>query len=246
MDHVTLSIDGRLARLRLVRPERHNALTSPMLRRLANLCGEIPDDVDVVVLESEPPDFSVGFDLDEIGGSDLADGATEGARAVAALLDLGAVTVARLHGWVVGGGAALASACDFRVADPTMRVRIPEVPLGIPLGWGATPLLVAELGPTLTKDLVMTGRDMDATEALLRGFVSRLAGEGELDAEVEALVGRLLEVPRGPLRSTKTQVAEAAAILRSGETDSRRLIEAVESPEFTTVFAGYLARVRGR
>jgi enoyl-CoA hydratase/carnithine racemase len=244
MDQVTLVIDGRLARLRLARAERHNAITSPMLKRLADLCEEIPDEVDVVVLAAEGRDFSVGFDLDEIGGDDLTDGATEGARAVAALLDLTAVTVARLHGWVVGGGAALAAACDFRVADPTLRVRIPEVPLGIPLGWGATPLLVAELGPGLTKDLVMTGRDMDAAEAQLRGFVSRLAPAGGLDAEVETLVHRLLEVPREPLRSTKEQVAEAAAILRSGISDARRLIEAVESPEFAGIFAAYLARVR--
>jgi enoyl-CoA hydratase/carnithine racemase len=245
MDHVNLRTDGRVARLTLARLERHNAITSPMLRRLADLCGEVPEEVDVVVVEAEGRDFSVGFDLDEIGGTDLTDGATEGARAVAALLDLEAVTVARLHGWVVGGGAALAAACDFRVADSTLRVRIPEVPLGIPLGWGATPLLVAELGPALTKDLVMTGRDMDATEGQLRGFISRLAPAGGLDAEVETLVRRLLEVPRGPLRSTKVQVAEAAAILRSGDGDARRLIEAVESPEFTEIFAAYLARVRG-
>lgn len=237
--------DGHLARLRLARPERHNAITSPMLKRLADLCGELSEDVDVVVLEADGRDFSVGFDLDEIGQADLSDGATEGARAVSALLDLGAVTVARLHGWVVGGGAALAAACDFRVADPTMRVRIPEVPLGIPLGWGATPLLVAELGPALTKDLVMTGRDMDAAEALSRGFVSRLSPARELDGEVERLVNRLMEVPRGPLRSTKTQVAEAAAVLRSGDADARRLIGAVESPKFARIFAAYLARVRG-
>jgi enoyl-CoA hydratase/carnithine racemase len=244
MDHVMLTVEGRRAQLRLARPERRNALTSAMLRRLADLCGEIPEDVDVVVLGVEGDDFSVGFDLDELGDTDVTDGATEGARAVAALRDLEAVTVARLHGWVVGGGAALAAACDFRVGDPTMRVRIPEVSLGIPLGWGATPLLVAELGPALTKDLVMTGRDMGADEAFQRGFLTRLADEDHLDAEVERLVSRLLEVPRGPLRATKVQVAEAAAILRSGESDSQRLIEAVESPGFSSVFADYRSRIR--
>lgn len=246
MDLVTLTVEDRHARLRLSRPERHNALTSSMLRRLADLCDEIPDEVDVVVLEGSEPDFSVGFDLDEMAAGDVTDGAIEGARAVAALLDLSSVTIARLHGWVVGGGAALAAACDFRVADPSMRVRIPEVPLGIPLGWGATPLLVAELGPGLTKDLVMTGRDMDADEAQRRGFLARLAPEGGLDEEVEALMQILLAVPSGPLRSTKIQVAEAAAILRSGEVDARRLIEAVESPEFASFFEGYLAKVRSR
>lgn len=246
MGHVRLDVDGRLARLTLTRPERRNALSSEMLRTIADQCDRIPAEVDVVVLAAEGADFSVGFDLDEMARLDVTDGAHEGARAVSGLLDLEAVTVARLHGWVVGGGAALAAACDFRVGDPTMRIRIPEVPLGIPLGWGATPLLVAELGPSLTKDLVMTGRDMDAGEAARCGFLSRLADPGDLEGTVGELVRRLLEVPRGPLRSTKQQVAEAAAVLRSGEDDAHRLVAAVDAPDFPDILAAYLERVRNR
>ena len=245
MTPVVLEVEGRSARLLLNRPERHNALTSSMLAAIADRCAEMPDQVDVVVLAGEGPDFSVGFDLDEMARLDVTDGAYEGARAVAAILDLGAITVARLHGWVVGGGAALAAACDFRVADSTMKLRIPEVPLGIPLGWGEIPLLVAELGPSLTKDLVMTGRDMGPAEALRNGFLNRLADDKTLDDVTAELVTRLLEVPPGPLRATKEQVAAAAAVARSGDADAHRLLEAVAAPEFGAVFAAYLERVRG-
>jgi enoyl-CoA hydratase/carnithine racemase len=247
VQHITVTTEGRVVRIRLDRSERGNALTSEMLRGLAAACGEIAaSPADVVVLDAEGSAFSVGFDLDEIADGRTADGARSGAAAVEALLDLGAVTVAALKGWVVGGGAALAAACDLRVGDPTVLVRIPEVPLGIPLGWGAMPLLVAELGPSLAKDLVMTGRDMPATEAHLRGFLTRLAPDGGLDEAVESLVTRLLEVPVGPLRTTKIQANAAAAVARTGEVDAERLLDAVESPEFAPVFSRYLARVRSR
>ena len=244
-DRVSLEVEGRLARLTLDRAERGNAITSAMLEAIVTACEAIPTrDIDVVVLAASGPTFSVGFDLDEIETGRTSDGAYAGARAIEALLDLEAVTVAALQGWVVGGGAALAAACDLRVGDATTNVRIPEVPLGIPLGWGAMPLLVAELGPAAAKDLVMTGRDMGAEEAHHRGFLTRLVAPGEVDAAVGALVVRLLEVPPGPLRATKRQANRAAAVARTGDADALLLIEAVNSPEFGEVFGRYLARVR--
>jgi enoyl-CoA hydratase/carnithine racemase len=243
---VQLTIDDRVARLRFSRAERRNALTSSMLADIVDACAEVAaSEVDVVVFSGDGPAFSVGFDLDEITSGGTSDGAYTGAQAVEALLDLGAVVVVRLTGWVVGGGAALAAACDVRVGDASVIVRIPEVSLGIPLGWGALPLLVAELGPSVAKDLVMTGRDMDAEEAHQRGFLSRLVAVGEVDQEVDAVVERLLEVPAGPVRTTKQQVAAAAAVPRTGAADAERLIAALESPEFAAGFERYLRQVRG-
>jgi enoyl-CoA hydratase/carnithine racemase len=216
-----------------------------MLEGIAAACRRVADSgVDVAVLSGSGTSFSVGFDLDEIAGGGTPEGAHAGARAIEALLDLEAVTIARLSGWVVGGGAALAAACDFRVGDTSVVIRIPEVPLGIPLGWGAMPLLVAELGPSLSKDLVMTGRDMTADEAHARGLLNRLAPEAELDQVLDDLIRALLAVPPGPMRTTKRQVAAAAAIARTGVADAARLIAALESPEFGEVFQRYLDGVR--
>ena len=244
-DHVTLRHDGRVARLTLDRTDRGNAITSEMLWAIVEACDDVTaHETDVLILAASGPTFSVGFDLDEINSGRTADGAHAGARAVEALMDSEAVTIAVLRGWVVGGGAALAAACDLRIGDRTTMLRIPEVPLGIPLGWGAMPLLVAELGPSVAKDLVMTGRDMDADEAYQRGLLTRLVAEGNLDAAVDALTDRLLEVPAGPLRSTKRQANAAASVARTGDADAQLLVEAVDSPEFAEAFARYLARVR--
>ena len=67
-----------------------------------------------------------------------------------------ALTIARIQGWCVGGGLVLAAACDLRLAADTARFSIPEVDLGIPLAWGGIPRLVREIGPALTKELVLT------------------------------------------------------------------------------------------
>ncbi len=245
MEHVAVSFEGRVARIRLDRPERRNAITSAMLDGISAACRRVADSgVDVAVLSGSGTSFSVGFDLDDIASGGTPEGAHAGARAIEALLDLEAVTIARLSGWVVGGGAALAAACDFRVGDPSVVIRIPEVPLGIPLGWGAMPLLVAELGPSLSKDLVMTGRDMSAEEAHARGLLNRLASADELDRVLGDLIRTLLAVPPGPMRTTKRQVASAAAIARTGAADAERLIAALESPDFAEIFERYLDGVR--
>jgi enoyl-CoA hydratase/carnithine racemase len=228
-----LTLDERVAHLVLDRPGRRNAITPAMLEGIVAACAAIEvSDVDVVVLGASGPDFSVGLDLALFEDESAIAAAQLGGEAVEALRDLGAVTIAELRGWVVGGGVALAGACDLRVAEAGTRFRIPEVPLGIPLGWGAVPLLVATVGPAVTKDLVMTGRDMGLDEAIALGFVSRVGPAG-------SLVERLLEIAPGPLRETKRQVDEATAIRRTGASDAERLRAAIDDPDFLEAFRRY-------
>jgi len=233
-----LTLDHRVAHLVLDRPDRRNAITPAMLEEIVAACAAIEaSDADVVVLGASGPDFSVGFDLALFEDEAAIEAAHLGAAAVEALRDLGAATIAELWGWVVGGGVALAGACDLRVAATGTRLRIPEVPLGIPLGWGAVPLLVSTVGPAVTKDLVMTGRDMGLDEAVARGFVSRVG-------PAAPLVERLLEIAPGPLRETKRQVDEASATRRTGAADAERLLAAFEDPGFLETFRRYRTGIR--
>jgi enoyl-CoA hydratase/carnithine racemase len=242
MESLNLDFAGRLARLTLSRPGRHNALTSGMLAGLVEAAEAIAaQGSDVVVLGGDGVDFSVGFDLEEIASGDTR-AAVLGGEAVEAIRGLEAITVARLSGWVVGGGVVLAGACDLRVGDVTTRFRIPEVTMGIPLGWGAVPLLVSELGPSLTRDLVMTGRDMDADEAARHGFLHRVGSDR--DVETDALVERLLGMPPAALRSTKRQVAAAASVTIDVEAEARLLLSAAESAGFEGDFDAYRDRIR--
>ena len=104
----------------------------------------------------------------------------------------------------------LASACDLRVAAASASFRIPEVDLGVPLYWTGIPRLVRELGPALTKELVLTGRPFDAAEARAIRFVNRVVPDDALGTEVDALATELASKPALVLRTTLRQVDEAA------------------------------------
>lgn len=200
------------------RPAKRNALDEPTRGQLAGLVAELSErpDVRALVLRGEGPSFCAGADL---GARPDEGPPTEEARRHATgawqrLLDgveaLPQVTVAALHGHVIGGGALLAAACDLRLAAEDVVVSIPEVALGLPLTWGGVPRLVREVGLPVARDLVLTGRRLDAPEALRTGFVQRVVAD--LDAAVAEVVAGLLAQPAVPLAVAK---ASLAAITRN-------------------------------
>ena len=90
------------------------------------------------------------------------------------------IFIGALNGAALGGGTELALACDFRVAAPTAELGLTEVQLGIIPGGGGTQRLPRLVGPARAKDLILTGRRINAAEALAIGLVQRLAPEGRL------------------------------------------------------------------
>ena len=166
-----VSADGPIGHLWLNRPDRLNALSTATLAELAAAARWFDEqaDVRVVIVGGRGRAFSAGADLDGfpmIGDVGLRQAADVGRVMADALEAMRAVSIARIHGWCVGGGLVVAAACDLRVATATARFSIPEIDLGIPLAWGGIPRLVREIGPALTKELVMTCREFGAEEAL--------------------------------------------------------------------------------
>src|SRR5207253_10166931 len=101
------------------------------------------------------------------------------------------VTIAAVAGYALGGGCELAMACDFRVAADTARFGQPEILLGIIPGGGGTQRLARLVGPSRAKDIILTGRQVDAEEALRIGLADRVVpAETVLDAALE-LAGSL-------------------------------------------------------
>jgi enoyl-CoA hydratase/carnithine racemase len=105
----------------------------------------------------------------------------------------------------------LAAACDLRVAAETARFSIPEIDLGIPLAWGDIPRLVREIGPALTKELVITCREFSPQEAQSAGFLNRVVAEGALDEEVQVLAAQIAAKPAMPVAATKSHVNAVSA-----------------------------------
>ena len=252
IDHDTGS---PVANLVLNRPERLNALSRVLLTELVEACRwlDVRRDVKVVVVRGEGRAFCAGFDLEDFGrrSPDLSvrDTADLGRLAADALTDVRPLTVASIHGHCVGGGVVLAAACDLRVAADDVRFAIPEVDLGIPLAWGGIPRLARELGPAITKELVLTCRPFGADEARALRFVNGVAPRDELAATVQALAEELARKPGFALRATKQQVnavmEEIAGTGRSSS-DADMLVAALGDEESVAASRRYLEARKGR
>ena len=238
-----------IAALVLNRPDRLNALSRELLSELIAACRWFDQhhDIKVLVVRGAGRAFSAGFDLNDFGrrSEDMSvrDSADLGRLAADALTDVRQLTIASIHGHCVGGGVVLAAACDLRVAADDTRFSIPEVDLGIPLAWGGIPRLARELGPAVTKELVLTCRPFDADEAHALRFVNTVVPREQLEATVDALAARLAQQPGFALRSTKQHVnavmEEIAGTGRSAS-DADTLTAALSDPESIAASRRYL------
>lgn len=239
---------GDVGYLSLHRPDRLNAMSFEMLHDLINAAAEIAvSDLRCLVISGSEEVFSAGFDIDALQ-SDVLQGsntvnryeaAALGGRMADAIEDLPQITVAALHGHVVGGGVVLAAACDLRVADSETVFSIPEIDLGIPLAWGGITRLVRDVGPVLAKELVLTGRPFTAREAKEAGFLNSVTEPGGSMAIAQELAEHIATKPKYPAITTKRHVAEVVAGDTSRD-DAMGLIAGLDDPESARVRAAYI------
>jgi len=218
--HLEIERDGPLLRVWLARPAQHNPLSGDTLAEIESLFRGLQSDfaTRVVVLGGRGPSFSAGADRrDPPGAARLRrdSGASDrerrhvaqlGRRACAAIEDAEAVTLARLHGHVIGGGVALALACDFRLAADDALLCVPEVDLGVPLTWGAAPRLIHEVGAARAREILLLCDRIPAEEALRLGLVHRVVPRSSLDATLDDWARRLAAKPEVAVHMTKTQL----------------------------------------
>nr|WP_155074003.1 enoyl-CoA hydratase/isomerase family protein [Streptomyces taklimakanensis] len=201
-------------KVRLNSPETGNTLSADLLDELLSVLAPLNDrpETRVVVLSGEGDDFCLGADREEFAASLGTDptGAElraimDRARRVCEALDTAnAITVARLHGRVVGAGLALAVFCDLRVGADTCRFRLPEVALGVAPAWGGVlPRLLNEAGAAAVRELILTCAPFDAARARRMSLLHKVVPADELDAAVEAWTGPLLRRPPGALPLAK-------------------------------------------
>jgi len=203
--------DEAIGRLTLNRPEKLNPLSATTLAELARAARWFDEQpgVKVVIVAGAGRAFSAGADLGSFAGRPELpprEAADRGRLMAEALESMRALSIAAIQGHCVGGGVVLAAACDLRVAAEGTRFSIPEVDLGIPLAWGGIPRLVREIGPALTKELVLTCRPFDAAEAKQAGFVNRVVPADELDAAAWELARSLAAKATLALTATKRHV----------------------------------------
>lgn len=247
-----VEVDGRIGRLTLDQPSKLNPLGTVPLREIAEAARWFDTTAaSIVIVTGEGRGFSSGFDLREFAGggngTSSRDQADLGRLMAEAMERMNALTIAAIKGPCVGGGVVLAGVCDLRIAADDTVFSIPEVDLGIPLAWGGIPRLVREIGPALTRELVLTCRPFDAQEAKSAGFVNRVVARADLDAEVDALATQLAAKAPSVVRATKRQVNEALEDIAptvGAWADADLLGAAMRDPEARAAASAYLASRR--
>ena len=195
-----VSVDRRddgVALVQLDRPKA-NALSVALLEELAEIARALhADPPGAVVLWGGPRIFAAGADISEFGGPEEA---RRVGRHFLGTLDAWAtiprVTIAAVNGFALGGGCELALACDLRVAADDARFGQPEILLGIIPGGGGTQRLPRLVGPSRAKDMVLTGRQVPADEALRIGLADRVVPAADVR---DAALAWAAELARGPL-----------------------------------------------
>ena len=202
---------GAIARLMLNRPEASNALSRALvaaLRAEVAALAATPGVTVLVLAGAGDKAFCAGADLKErLGMSREQTGAflEELGALVQSIEDFPAPVIAVITGAALGGGLELALAADLRLADENATLGLPEVRLGIIPGAGGTQRLARLCGIAVAKELILTGRLIDAATALRLGLVSRVVPRAELDAAVTALCSELSA--GGPLAQAQAKRA---------------------------------------
>jgi enoyl-CoA hydratase len=222
-DGLQFHVEGGLAEVRLNRPDRRHALSSEVMRALMATAREISErnDIHVVILTGDARCFSAGADLKDAASWADADLQTVERRELAGLgyrmckawEEMPQITIAAIEGYAVGGGLALALACDWRVLAEDAFVSLPEIALGIPLTWGTIARLVNLVGPAQAKRLTILCERMGAAQALSMGLVDYTCERAQALSTARAVAAQTLAMPAAAVRMSKESVNAVATAL---------------------------------
>ena len=197
--HVHLSIEAGVASVLFDRPQARNAMTWAMYEQLMAICGQLQSDplVRVVSFRGAGGEaFVAGTDIEQFKAFSTGDDGVAYERqidqCIGLLEALPMPCVAVIEGWTVGGGLAIATACDFRVASSTARFGVPIArTLGNCLSVANLARLSAAFGAQRVKRMLLLAEILDAQEALACGFLHGVCAPAELDAAATRLIERL-------------------------------------------------------
>jgi enoyl-CoA hydratase/carnithine racemase len=185
-----------VALIRLDRPKA-NALSAAVLAQLHVVATGLHEDPPgAVVLWGGRRIFAAGADIVELGDSGAGSVGANFAEALGALASVPRATIAAVNGYALGGGLELALACDFRVCGDEARFGLPEVLLGVIPGGGGTQRLPRLIGSSRAKELIFTGRQVRADEALSIGLVNRAVAPDDV---LQAALTWAAELAAGPV-----------------------------------------------
>lgn len=252
---VSIEIGGRIAIVRFDRGDKANALSTDAMRQLTDAARSFHacPDISAVILAGQAQNFTLGADLRdpariEQRAHKLANRRISlrmGPEMCEAFEKIDALTIVAIEGWCVGGGAALAVACDLRVMAQSAIVYVPEVARGMTMSWGSIPRMTALVGPARAKRLAALCEKVDAATALSWGLADAVSEDGQALARAMAFASAAAALPPTALKMVKRDVNVAALAL--SQATAHRDLEAFALMERSDDFAeGVASFLEGR
>ena len=193
-----------------------NLLSLDVIRQLTDVARKLGQKKTLmaVILSGGQQNFSFGFDLkdkeflklEKLGFEENRDYFQLGKNMCDAWERLNCLTISQIRGWCVGGGVALATSCDLRIAETAAKFYVPEVERGLNMSWGSVPRLNALLGPAKTKRLLLLAEKINSPTAKDWGLIDSYFGPSKLDLESVKLATKATEMPRLPFILTKESI----------------------------------------
>ena len=231
-DRVTATLD---------RPETRNAIDQAMIDELHTLCLELEQEPRILILIGSGGIFASGADIAQLRDRRAQDArAGINTTAFQRIRRLPMPVIAAVDGYALGGGAELAYAADIRIGTPATRIGNPETGLGIIAAAGATWRLPQIVGEARAAELLLTGRQLSATEALAWGLLSSLHEPDDLLAAAHAVADRI--AANDPLATRHTKAALLAAPDAHPDIELELQAELFESPEKHRRMTAFLER----
>jgi enoyl-CoA hydratase len=189
---------NRIAFVTINRPDKLNAMNAATKAELLTLFNEIKNDssIDIVILTGAgEKSFVAGTDIGELGTLDASSGkefSEKGQELLNLIENLGKPVIAAVNGYALGGGCEISMACHIRIASENAKFGQPEVSLGIIPGYGGTQRLARLVGKGRAVEMILTGNQIDANEALRIGLVNKVVPLTELLSTAEAVARTIL------------------------------------------------------
>ena len=213
-DGLTLQRANGVATVTLARENPRNPLSHAIMSGLRDVARWLKTDIEThAVIVTGDPVFSAGADLkdpdmrtDHMPRLQQRQALLLGPDMCAAWEALEQVTICAIEGYCLGGGMALAVACDWRVCAEDAQLRLPEIPLGINMSWQANPRITALIGPSRAKQVIILGENIAATQAEQWGLVDFVTSKGQSLAKAQELAAKVVALPPLPVRMSKQAV----------------------------------------
>jgi enoyl-CoA hydratase len=221
--YLTLNRAGRVLEVSFRSGHRVNSLNNALMRELTALAQELQFDSELsaIILHGTEDMFSAGMDLKDPEAAAAKDSTVAqrrqlvkvGPQMCAAWEALEQITIVAIEGWCIGGGAALAVSCDWRVAADDARFYVPEIKLGMNMSWQSVPRFNHLIGPSRTKELLIIAEPVDMETAERWGLIDHVTASGGALEKARELATKVAAMPPVPVRMAKRAITISAGPL---------------------------------